>query len=90
MSVLEFRPIHKYFRVTLSSVRYAKNTNSDTIASTTCIYQFTIQNSPINICQTTVLNEEFPNNNITNDSKSNTDSLQKLLLSNQHFKFQNT
>ena len=78
MSDLEFKLIHNFFRITLSSIRYAKNTNTDTIASTTCIYQFTI-------CQTTIVNEEFRNKNITNDSKRLMDFLQKLLLSNQHF-----
>ena len=32
MSELEFRPIHKFFRVTLSSIKYIKNYNSDIIS----------------------------------------------------------
>ena len=31
MSDLEFRPIHKFFRVTISSIKYKKNSNSDMI-----------------------------------------------------------
>ena len=29
MSELEFRPIHKFFRVTISSIKYMKDSNSD-------------------------------------------------------------
>ena len=32
MSDLEFRPIHKFFRVTISSIKYTKDSNSDTIS----------------------------------------------------------
>ena len=32
MSDLEIKPIHKFFRLTISSIRYAKNTDRDTIA----------------------------------------------------------
>ena len=32
MSDLEFRPIHKFFRVTISSIKYMKNSNSDLIS----------------------------------------------------------
>ena len=31
MSDLEFRPIHKFFRETLSFIKYMKNSNSDMI-----------------------------------------------------------
>ena len=31
-SHLEFKPIHKFFRVTISSIKYAKHTNTDIIA----------------------------------------------------------
>ena len=31
MSDLEFRPIHKFFRVTISSIKFKKNSNSDMI-----------------------------------------------------------
>ena len=32
MSDLEFRPIHKFFRGTISSIKYMKNSNSDMIS----------------------------------------------------------
>ena len=32
MSDLEFKPIHKFFRVTISSIKYTKNTTSDIIS----------------------------------------------------------
>ena len=32
MSNLEFKPIHKFFRVTISSMKYTKSTNSDIIS----------------------------------------------------------
>ena len=32
MSDLEFRPIHKFFRVIISSIKYMKNSNSDIIS----------------------------------------------------------
>ena len=32
MSDLEFKPIHKFIRVTFSSIKYTKNTNSDILS----------------------------------------------------------
>ena len=32
MSDFEFKPIHKFFRITVSSIKYLKNTNSDIIS----------------------------------------------------------
>ena len=32
MSDFEFRPIHKFFKITISSIKYVKNTNSDFIS----------------------------------------------------------
>ena len=32
MSDFEFKTIHKYFKITISSIKYSKNTNSDTIS----------------------------------------------------------
>ena len=31
MSDLEFKPIHKFFRITISSIKYMKHSNSDII-----------------------------------------------------------
>ena len=33
MSDLEFKPIHKFFRITVSSIKYMKHSNSDIIIS---------------------------------------------------------
>ena len=32
MSDFEFKPIHKFFKITISSKKYLKNTNSDIIS----------------------------------------------------------
>ena len=32
MSDFEFKPIHKFFKITISSIKYLKNTNSDIIS----------------------------------------------------------
>ena len=32
MSDLEFKPIHKFFRITISSIKYMKHSNSDIIS----------------------------------------------------------
>ena len=32
MSDFEFRPIHKFFKITISSIRYEKDINSDIIS----------------------------------------------------------
>ena len=32
MSDFEFRPIHKFFKITISSIKYERNTNSDIIS----------------------------------------------------------
>ena len=45
MSNLENKPIHKIFRVTISSFKYAKNTNTDIIS------QYVYNNSP---CKLTI------------------------------------
>ena len=36
MSDLEFRPIHKFFRLTISSIKYMKKSNSDIISLHLC------------------------------------------------------
>ena len=47
MSDLEFRPIHKFSRVTISSFKYMKNSNSDMISLH--IYIYIYNNSPYKI-----------------------------------------
>ena len=32
MSDFEFKPIHKFFKITISSIKYLKNTNSDIVS----------------------------------------------------------
>ena len=106
MSDFEFKPIHKFFKITISSIKYSKNTNSDIISLhvyNNTPYQVTLPLgllgyceinatiSPINevayrvnnilqlldICQSTILDEELSITNITSNEKRNTDYLTK-------------
>ena len=106
MSDFEFKPIHKFFKFTISSIKYSKNTNSDTISLhvyTNTPYQVTLPLgilvycetnatiSPINeeayrvnnilqlldICQSTIHDEELSINNIISNEKRNTDYFTK-------------
>ena len=106
MSNLEFRLIHNFFRVTISSIKYMKDSNSDRI------YLHIYNNSPykitltlgllgycetnatisptkeityrvsnnlqlLDICQSTILDEELSINNISSKEKRNTDYFKK-------------
>ena len=102
MSDFEFKPIHKFFKITISSIKYSKNTNSDIISLhvyNNTPYQVTLPLgllgycgtnatiSPISevayrvnnilkildICQSTILDEELSVNNIISNEKRNTD-----------------
>ena len=106
MSDFEFKPIHKFFKITISSIKYSKNTNSDIISLHVynntpykvtlplellgyCETNATI--SPINevayrvnnilqlldICQSTILDEESSINNIISNETRNTDYFTK-------------
>ena len=106
MSDLEFRPIHKVFRVKISSIKYMKNSNSDIIflhvynnsphkktlllgllgyfetnaaCSLTKEVAYRVNNilKLLDICQTTILDEELSINNIINNQKRNTDFFTK-------------
>ena len=106
MSDFEFKPIHKIFKITISSIKYLKNTNSDIISLrvyNNTPYQVTLPLgllgycetnatiSPINevayrvnfilqlldICQSTILDEELSINNIISNEKRNTDYFTK-------------
>ena len=106
MSDFEFKPIHKFFKITTSSIKYLKNTNSDIISLhvyNNTPYQITLPlgllgycktnatTSPINevayrvnnklqlldICRSTILDEELSINNIISIEKRNTDYLTK-------------
>ena len=106
MSDFEFKPIHKFFKITISSIKYLKNTNSDIISLhvyNNTPYQVTLPLgllgycktnatiSPVHekaysvnnilqlldICQSTILNEELSINNIISNEKRNTDYFTK-------------
>ena len=101
MSDFEFNPIHKFFKITISSIKYSKNTNSDIISLhvyNNTPYKVTLPLGllgycetnatilPINevayrvnnklqlldICQSTILDEELSINNIISNEKRNT------------------
>ena len=100
MSDLEFKPIHKFFRVTISSIKNTKNTNSDIISlhiykklpykitlslgllgfcetnATTfptleVAYRVNKILKLLDICQSTILDEELSIINIISDNKRN-------------------
>ena len=106
MSDFELRPIHKFFRVTISSIKFMKNSNSN--INSLHVYN----NSPykitlplgllgycetnaasfptkeeayrvnnilqlLDICQSTILDEELSKNNIIINDKRNTDHFTK-------------
>ena len=106
MSDFEFKPIHKFFKITFSCINHSKITNSDIISLHVynntpyqiilplellgyCEKNATI--SPIievayrvinilqllDICQSTILNEELSINNIISNEKRNTDYFTK-------------
>ena len=106
MSDLEFKPNHKFFRVTISSIKCTKNTNSDinslhaynnslykiplplgllgfcetnATTSPTLEVSYRVNNflKFLDVCQSTILNEELSINNITSDNKRNTDYFTK-------------
>ena len=106
MSDFEFEPTHKLFKITISSIKYLKNTNSEIISShvyNNTPYQITLPPgllgycetnatiSPINevayrvnnilqlldICQSTILDEELSINNIISNEKRKTDYFTK-------------
>ena len=112
MSDFEFKPIHKFFKITISSIKYLKNSNSDIISLhvyNNTPYQVTLPLgllgycetnatiSPIHekayrvnnilqlldICQSTILNEELSINNIISNEKKIQIISQKPHISNQ-------
>ena len=93
MSDFEFKPIHKFFKITISSIKYLKNTNSDIIslhvynntpyqvttnATISPIYEIAYRVNTIlqllDICQSTILDEELSINNIISNEKNNKNS----------------
>ena len=106
MSDFEFRPIHKFFKITISSIRYEKDINSDifslhvynntpnkitlplgllgyceTNATTSPVKEVAYRVNNIlqllDICQSTILDEELSINNIISNEKRNTDYFTK-------------
>ena len=118
MSDFEFKPIHKFFKITMSSIKYSKNTNSDIISLhvyNNTPYQITLPLgllgycetnatiSPINevayrvnnllqlldICQSTILDEELSINCIISNEKIDTDYFTKTPYFKQTFNITN-
>ena len=102
MSDLEFIPIHKFFRITISSIKYMKHSNSDNIllhvinnspyqitlplgllgccetnATTSPTYRVNNILQLLDICQSTILDEELSINNIISNEKRNTEYFRK-------------
>ena len=106
MSDLEFKPIHKFFRVKISSIKYMKHSNTDIISlhiynkspyqiilplgllgycetnattSPTKEVAYQVNNilQLLDICQSTILDEELSINNIISNEKRNTDYFTK-------------
>ena len=106
MSDLEFKPIHNFFRIKFSSIKYIKNSNSDIISShvyNNSPYQITLPlgllgycetnatTPPTNevayrvnnilqlldICQSTIFDDELSINSIISNEKRNTDYFTK-------------
>ena len=106
MSDFKFKSIHKLFKITISSIKYSKSTNSDIISLhvyNKTPYQITLPLgllgycktnatiSPIievayrvnnilqllDVCQSTILNEELSINNIISNEQRNTDYFTK-------------
>ena len=119
MSDLEFRPIHKLFRLTISSKLYMKNSNSDIISlhvynnspynltrplGLLGYFETNATTSPtkevayrvinllelLNICQSSILDEELSINKIiSNEKKRNTDYFTKTPYFETTFKISN-
>ena len=106
MSDFKFKPIHKFFKITISSIKYLKNTNSDIIslhvynntpnritlplgllgycetnATISPIKEvaYTVNNilQLLDICQSTILDEELSIIDIIRNEKNNTDYFTK-------------
>ena len=106
MSDFNFEPVHKFFKITISSIKYSKNTNSDIISLhvyNNTPYQVTLPIgllgycetnatiSPIkevayrvnnilkllDICQSTIIDEELSINNIITSKKRSTNYFTK-------------
>ena len=109
---VEFTPIHKIFKVTISSIKHKKDTNSEAISfiksisstlplglsrycETNATYHPIEERAVrvkeilklLDICQSTILNEESSMNNITNYCERNTDFSTQTLYFKPIFHF---
>ena len=58
MSDLEFKPIHEFFRVTISSIKYMKDSNSDMISLyvyNNSPYKITLPLGLLGFCETNAI-----------------------------------
>ena len=88
MSDFEFKPIHKFFKITISSIKYLKNSNSDIISLhvyNNTPYQVTLPLGLLGYCETNatispIHEKAYRVNNILQllDTASNLDELYKL------------
>ena len=117
MSDLEFKTIHKFFRITISSIKYIKHSNSDifllhvynispyqitlplallgyceTIATTSPTNEVAYRVNNIlqllDICQSTILDEELSINNFLSNEQKIQIISQKHHTLNQRLKYQ--
>ena len=115
MSDLEFKPIHKFFRLTISSIKHMKRSNSDifslhvynnspyqitlplgllgycetsatTLPTNEVAYRVNNLLQLLDICQSTILEEELSTNNIISNEKRNTDYFTKTPYFKSTFK----
>ena len=113
MSEFEFKPSHKFFKITISPIKYVKNKNSDIISLH--VYHITPNRKTVplglleycetkattsskkeiayrvnnilqllDICQSTLLDEELSINNVISNEKKIQIFSQKPHISNQH------
>ena len=85
LSDFEFKPIHKFFKITISSIKYLKNSNSDIISLhvyNNTPYQVTLPLGLLGYCETNatispVYEKAYRVNNIISNEKKNTDYFTK-------------
>ena len=67
MSDFEFKPIHKFFKITVSSIKYLKNSNSDIIylhVYNNTPYQVTLPLGLLGYCETTLQYHQYTKKHI--------------------------
>ena len=81
MSDFEFKPIHKFFKITISSIKYSKKTISPI---NEVAYRVNNIHQLLDICQSTILDEELSINNIISNEEKTQIFSQKHHISNRH------